>query len=735
MTERTKCLRGETVSGHNKRARCPLPPDWTVANEPCSLPERKAKSLAMMLERMPVFIGEEELIVGTRTLFTPSKGNEDGHDTCDYSLYCGVPYVNEEDVRLFGADQSWLNKKHYTPDLSVLLEKGVDGILADVAQRERDLALTQPQREFLSSVRIAYLGLKTLLNRYADRAQELSAAVRDERRSAELAEIAGVCRRISGEPPRTFREAVQLLWIGHLVTIIESHEFINYGRLDVILEPFLKDTPHDEALELLECLLLKMYDQVDIKQSYLSRYAAQLVVTLGGVLPDGSDAVNPVTMLFLEAIDGVRLPEPEFNLRIHSKNPPEFLEKASQLTVTGCNFVSYYNDDLFLDSMVRAGIPEEIANGYGFDLCQDINFPGRSDLFMSAHILMANELMNLLLEKSDFATFEELYGAYKEQLAGVIERAVTEFNRREAALIEYRDGDREEYFRRVRAGEVPPDCMGRSPMCPLPYLSGMFHGAIETAADMTQESYPVKDKGLILGTATECVNSLAAIRKIVYDEGYCTLAEVVEACRRDWSGEDDEKLRCLLWNAPKWGNDDPYADEIAKDILEFGLRQTLRWHTASGGRHLAGIHQPHPVTTGEELMATPEGRHAWTPVAVTLTPESGTMRSGPTAALCSGAKIDHTLVQWNYCVMVNYFASVFHGNDGAAVFRRLLNGYFGMGGMQHQPNVLDVAELRAAQLNPDQYKDLIVRLWGVSAHFVDLPRELQDEMIARFECA
>ena len=732
MTQRIQFLREQTITGSNKRARCPLPPQWSVADAPCSLAERKAMSLAMLLERMPIFIGEEELIVGTRTFFTPAEGNEDGHDRYDYSLYCGIPYINKEDVQQFGADQSWLNKTHYTPDLSILLTKGVDGILRDVEQRSQDPALTAPQREFLSSVSIAYNGLKTLLLRYAQRARQLAEAAQDSRRAAELEEIAAVCSHISAAPPENFRQAVQLLWIGHLVTIIESHEFINYGRLDVILGPYLKDTPHEEALELLECLLLKMYDQVDIKQSYLSRYAAQLVVTLGGVLPDGSSAVNPVTMLFLDAIDAVRLPEPEFNLRIHSKNPPEFLEKASRLTVTGCNFVSYYNDDLFLDSMVKAGIPAEMANDYGFDLCQDINFPGKSDLFTSADVLMANELMAMLLQKSDFDSFEQLLDAYKQHLADVIRRAVEEFNSKEAALLEYRDGDRAHYFEQVRSGKTTIDCMGRSPMCPLPYLSGMFHGAIETAADMTLESYPIKHKGLILGNATECVNSLAAIRKVVYDQKYCSLERVVEACRRDYAGEGDEELRCRLWNAPKWGNDDAYVDEIAKDVLEFGLRETLRYSTASGGRHLGGIHQPHPVTTGEELMATPEGRHAWTPVAVTLTPENGTMRSGPTAALCSGAKIDHTLVQWNYCVMVNYFASVFRGNDGPAVFRRLLQGYFDMGGMQHQPNVLDVDQLRAAQLNPEQYKDLIVRLWGVSAHFVDLPRELQDEMIARF---
>ena len=120
------------------------------------------------------------------------------------------------------------------------------------------------------------------------------------------------------------------------------------------------------------------------------------------------------------------------------------------------------------------------------------------------------------------------------------------------------------------------------------------------------------------------------------------------------------------------------------------------------------------------------------PVAVTLTPESGTMRKGPTAALSSAAKLDPTLIQWNFCVMVNYFSSVFKGNGGKEIFKSLLQGYFKAGGLQHQPNVTDVEELKRAQLNPEAYKDLIVRLWGVSAHFVDLPRELQDEMIARF---
>ena len=237
---------------------------------------------------------------------------------------------------------------------------------------------------------------------------------------------------------------------------------------------------------------------------------------------------------------------------------------------------------------------------------------------------------------------------------------------------------------------------------------------------------------MFFGTSTEAANSLAAIKKTVFDDKRYTLDEVVDACNENYKNEGGEILRNILWNCPKWGNDDDYVDSIAKDLFEFCLRECEKYKTYYGGKVLGGIHQPHPVATGKGLMATPEGRCAGMPVAVTLTPESGSAKNGPTATLSSASKIDSSLIQWNFCVMVNYFSSVFKGNNGKETFKALLCGYFKRGGMQHQPNVTDAEELRRAQAEPEKYKDLIVRLWGVSAHFVDLPKELQDEMIARF---
>ncbi len=728
---RIEFLREQTVSGANKCARCPMPP-MDVSGEAYSLPERKARGLAKIFEMMPVFIGARERIVGTRTYYTPTGGNEDGHDVFGYTLFAGAKYINDDDIARFGCDQSYRNRTHYTPDYGILLSRGIDGILSDAKARLADTALMEHQRDFLSAVILAWSGLQTLILRYADEAERLAAMADDTERREELSEIASVCRAVSGSAPRTFHEAVQLLWFAHLGVIVESFEFINYGRLDVLLGSFLGDTPEDEVTELLACLLLKMYDQADLNITYLGKYAAQLVITLGGVLPDGTDAVNAVTMCFLDAIDKTRLPEPEFNLRISKKNPPEFLSRAAQLTVSGCNFISYYNDDLFIESLIGRGLSPEDARSYGFDLCQDINIPGKGDFWVCGHPQLASILLALLNESCDYADFDALLAAYKEKLAAAIAGTVNNYNRAEASLELYARGDYDAYFDGIRNHGMPVDRGGNSPMAPLPLLSALYHGAIEKGLDVAFQPYPIKAKGLMLGTATEAVNSLAAIRYAVFDTQQLTLAEVRDACRENFAGERGALIRAILWRAPKWGNDDDFVDDIAVDVLQFGLRECEKYETSRGGAILGGIHQPHPVPTGAGLGATPEGRYAGTPVAVTLTPESGTMKNGPTAALSSAAKLDPSLVQWNMCVMVNYFSSVFEGNDGAGIFEHLLRTYFARGGMQHQPNILDAAALRHAQKEPDKYRDLIVRLWGVSAHFVDLPRNLQDEMIARF---
>ncbi len=729
MTERIAFLREETLAGRNKIMRRAMP-RYSTAHMDGGIPVRKARAFAWICEAMPLYIGPKELIVGTRTFYEPHEDNLDSHDHFDYTLVAFPEYVTREEIEAFGGDYTKVNKQHYTPDFSLLLNGGIDGILAQAEAKKKEKKLAAHQVEFLDSLLIAYNGIKALITRYADHASALSEEVAGEEKER-LLEISRGCRHISGGKPRSFREAVQLLWFGHLGTILESWLFINYGRLDVILDPFLGKESDEEAREILGCLLLKMYDQADINdKGYFNKHEGQLVVTLGGVLPNGENAASRTTGLFLDAISDTMLPEPEINLRLHSKNPAWFLEKASELTVKGANFMSYYNDDGFVKSLQVAGLDASDARAYAFDLCQDMNIPGKGDFYLAYSLGMAHMVMDILCQKDDFASFDDLLDAVKKEAAKRIANGIAGHNADFNQVALYRDGRYEEYFAGLKAG-ANPNWNGRSPMCPLPYLSGMYQGAIENATDMIYEPYPIKERGTMLGTVVEAINSLAAIQKVVFEDKRYTLHEVVEACKQDYRGEGQEIMRAILWNAPKWGNDDPFVDQMAKELIEFCLRESARYTTPSGGKLLSGIHQPHPVSTGWGLMATPEGRHKGAPVSVTMTPASGSMKRGATAAMKSASVFDPDLIQWNYCFMINYYASIFQGEEGPERFRKLLQSYFARGGMQHQPNVMDGEELKKAQAEPEKYKDLIVRMWGVSAHFVDLPKELQDEMIAR----
>jgi len=469
-----------------------------------------------------------------------------------------------------------------------------------------------------------------------------------------------------------------------------------------------------------------------LKQTYLNRYAAQLNVTLGGVDREGNDAVNPVTYMFLDAVNRVRLTEPLLALRINSKNPPEFLRRACELSVSGINTIAFYNDDLFIDSLTSVGIAVEDAREYGFDLCQDINIPGKGDFFCW-FFMLTMELLEYIPSVLDISDYDSFIKGFKHRIARKIDEDLTLYSETNKAFYEFYNGNYAYYFDGRKNNTVARDIVGSALMMPLPLLSALYHGCVESAVDVSAGGCEIKNKGAFIATPTEAINSLAAIKKLVFDTGTYTLRDVWNACQNNFEGQDGEVIRARLHNAPKWGNDDDYVDAIAKDILEFACGEITKHKNYDGSCWLAGIHQAHPVSTGQSLLATPDGRRKGEPVAVTLSPANGTVRNGPLAALKSASKIDHRAYQWNFCVMLSYHkGTTFKGNEGAEILHDLIKAYFEMGGTQHQPNISDVEQLKAAQKNPEMYRDLIVRLWGVSVNFVDIPKDLQDEVIERY---
>lgn len=723
---RTAFLRKQTRDSVHKHARVAMPESWSVVGLPGGIAERKAQAMALLFDHMPVYIGEQELIVGSRTMY--GRRNETV-DPSDMDVIAMPHYLSDGDRALLGGGNGeFTTKAHCTPDFGRILRMGIDGVI----DRARSALVAQDsvlKQGWLRAVVIAYEAVSRWIERYAREAQSLAQTAQGERRE-ELLRIAQACRHIAHRAPRNFHEAVQLFWFASLATIVEQFHWVNYGRVDQLLFPYYDSAEAEDAQQLVDCLLLKMYDGADIRAERFGAQGGQLNITLGGVTPAGENAVNELTYMFLNALDRTRLPEPEVACRIHSLNPPAYLERCAQLSISGVNCIAYYHDDQWIKSMATAGIPLEAARDYAFDLCQDINIPGRGDFYSSGTLDLGRTLLQTMGKVGDDSSFEAFMDALRREIRETIRRDLENYNRTEQAIREYVRGNETFLLEMIESGTL--DRQAANPlMSPLPLTSALYENCLETGTDLSWFGCPITDRGYIIGNPVVAINALAALRKRVFEEKRFRLSQVLAACNGNFDGE--EVMRQLLWTAPKWANDDDYVDLPAKAILEFACDEILRYRTPGGGRHLAGLHQAHPVYFGMRLQATPEGRMAGQPVPVSLSPENGTMAGGATAAFCSAAKIDPMKYQWNNCVMLQYFTSVFEGNAGPALLAGLIRDYFSAGGTQHQPNIVSVEALRNARLHPEEYRDLIIRMWGVSAHFVDLPREVQDEFIARFE--
>ncbi len=748
---RLELLRKNTRDSVHAQARVCIDETLSTKDMPISLAERKAHSIKMVLEQMPLYIGEAELIVGSRTLY--GRTEDTGENKSCFHYVAMPPYVNKEDVEYFGFNHQNVSKAHYAPDFSILLNLGIDGIIAK-AKSAKGTYDVEDQTEFANSVIIAYEGLKTLITRYSQYAKQMA---KDSDRKEELLEIAQICENISSKPASNLREACQLFWFGYMATLIENFQFINYGRVDQVLNPFVADESPEQLKEIMGCLLLKMYDQLDlvlVDKNLMGKYSAQHNITIGGVKRDGTDGCNKITEAILDALSVTRLPEPLVSIRVSKDSPEWLLQKSAALTISGMNCIAYYNDELVVDSLNSAGIAIQDARDYGFGLCQDVLIPGRGDHYCSGGANLTFLLLDTVKENANKElTFDEFYAIYKAKIIAEIDANLEAYNRWEHSIIEYNKGNRDTYFEYLKEGKLIADepSWGLSAaqaaknesaeedselyiqtlMSPLPFTSSVYHGCIESGTDITRCGCERKDKGFMITGVVVAINSIAALKKVVFEDKRYTLGEVYEAMQANYEGY--EKMRQYLWNAPKWCNDDDYADEFAVEIIKMATAQVNKYKTPSGGVHLAGPHQPHPVFAGRNIPATPEGRFAGMPIPVTISPENGTMKKSVAEAMKSASKIDSKSQQWNSCLMLQYYSSTFSEADGPKKFADLLKAYHSLGGVQHQPNVVDMAKLKQAQVEPEEYKDIMIRMWGVSAHFVDLPRDVQDEFISRYD--
>ncbi|MDR3600733.1 MAG: formate C-acetyltransferase/glycerol dehydratase family glycyl radical enzyme [Desulfosporosinus sp.] len=638
----------------------------------------------------------------------------------------GVVYIDRKAVRGWGET---------TAGYEWLIRAGVSEISKIVETRKAQLDITVPgdyeKDYYLKSLLIVAEGMIRLAERYAVEADRLAALAKDPQRKKELSELAEVCRHVPANPARTFREALQSFYFYQICLFMEQNAAsYNPGRMDQYLWPYYKADLEagrlspDEAQELLDCLWVKFSEPCLFQDAVTAEFAAGYPmfqnVCVGGVDDTGRDAVNELSYMILKATMEVQLYQPSLSVRYSlAKNPNSFLRKVVELIGLGTGFPAFHNDDVGIRMLMNKGIPLKEAFNWNPCGCVETNLEGRLRQYTAlADINLGSMIEFALLDgknrKSgqyisvrtgnplEFQTYAEFQTAVKQQIEYTT-RAV------------------------VKGSHVIDEiCLQR----PVPALSFSFKECIEKASDYAWGGAKYNaGNGIILIGVADLINSMAAVRQIVYRSKQATMAQLLEALDSDFAGY--EELRKLCLDAPKYGNDDALVDDIAGDMFTF-IADEIEKYSSKFGRMTPGI-LPVSGNTPFGLMvgALPSGRQAWKPLADGISPSGGTDFNGPGSVLKSVANIPHARFVQGTLLNMKVEPALLSSANGITQLMALLKSMCSLGVYHVQFNVIDQEKLIQAQKNPEEHKGLLVRVAGYTAYFVELGKDVQDEIIAR----
>ena len=620
-----------------------------------------------------------------------------------------------------------------------IYRKGFLDIIAEVEQAIKKLDFyNDPEaldkREQLEAMRIAAQALITHAHRYAAQLDLLAAEEQDADRRSELIQMAHICRKVPADAPETFWEALQYYWFVHVGVITELNPWdaFNPGRLDQHLYPFYRreidagTLSRDQAKELLQAFWIKFNThpappKVGVTAKESNTYVDFALINLGGVMPNGGDAVNELTYLMLDVIEDMRLLQPSSMILLSKKNPDRFLKRALRIIKTGFGQPSIFNAEEIIQELTRQGKSLYDARCGGASGCVESGAFGKECYILTGYFNLP-KILELTLNNgvdplsgsqiglttgnpAEFKSFAELFDAFSQQLQFFADLKIKGNN-----IIE-----------RINAKYMP-----------VPFLSLLIDDCITQGKDYNAGGARYNTsyiQGVGLGSITDC---LAAIKFHVYDQGAWTMTELLAALRDNFDGFDD--LRDTLVNhTPKYGNDDDYADQVMQQVFEsFYDAVDGRPNTKGGVYRINLLPTTVHVYFGSMTGALPDGRRSQQPLSEGISPVQGADRKGPTAVLKSASKIDHvrtggTLLNQKFC------PELLHNDNGISKVAQLVRSYFRMDGHHIQFNVVNAETLRQAQNRPDDYRDLIVRVAGYSDYFVNLTEALQEEIIRRTE--
>ena len=570
--------------------------------------------------------------------------------------------------------------------------------------------------------------------RYAEKAREMAAQTDDPQRKADLLLIAENCDVVPAHKPQTFHQALQMYWFVHVGVTTELNTWDAYspGRLDQHLNPFYEKDVEDgvldreKAQELMECFWVKFNNQpappkvgITLKES--ATYTDFANINTGGITPDGQNGVNEVSYIILDTMDEMKLLQPSSNVQISRKTPQKFLKRACEISRKGWGQPAFYNTDAIVQELLEAGKTLADARCGGSSGCVETGCFGKEAYVLTGYMNIPKILEITLyngidpqtgkkigLETGDprsFMSYDELFEAFSKQLNHFIDI-------------------------KMKGNSIIENIYAKH--APAPLISVIVDDCIEKAMDYQRGGARYNTRyiqGVGTGTITD---SLSAIKYNVFDKKKFDMGTLLDAMDANFEGYENI-LNMVKNKTPKYGNDDDYADDIMKSVFKLYYDAITDRPTATGGKYRINML---PTTChvyfGEVMNASPNGRLAHVPVSEGISPEKGGDTNGPTAVIKSCAKMDH-LKTGGTLLNQRFAPSVVVGEEGLDNMASLIRSYFNMDGHHIQFNVFDRNVLLEAQKNPDDYKDLIVRVAGYSDHFNNLSRALQDEIINRTE--
>ena len=733
---------------------------------------RRAKALANILNKMGIFIRDYERIVGYQTaepngIFHPIEqnwkspqrlanspagktllddaGRKELDELCKYwkgkSISDRHQAVLPEDLKKYWTYEGtflWSQLSELgIPNYEKLFNLGLQGLINEIREKMARLDQKIPadyveQKDFLTASIISLEAVINFAKRYAVLAKESAVRQKNATRKKILEEIAETCAWVPANPPRTFIEAIQFFYFIHLVRYLEYSTLGIGVRIDYLFGPYYeKDLKEgkitkEETLGILQLLWIKLNELGLVYSPTVSSVyggvASLQAVTIGGTDEKGRDVTNDLTYLTMEAAKSLKIIEPSIALRVHEGTPDEVYSRATDVIKTGIGYPSLFNDEALIPLYERWGVPKNEAKQYAVSGCVYIEIPGKNVVRRSVGYFVLPKCLWWALHQgvnpktgeqhgaktpdpATFKSWEDVLEAYAEQVKFFTSKIETLERINNELLTQY---------------------------APRPFYSALLDGCIEQGKDCRRWVYNsiLHHFSQVIG-GTNVADAITAIKKVVFEDRKVTLPELITIMDKNWAGREDVRLACL--NAPKFGNDDDYADEIARIVQTRGEAAMEEVKDRFGHSH-RGDGSAVSATYGlaADTPATPDGRFDREPFAdSTLAPAPGRDKKGPTAVLKSCSKIS-TVNTFNH-LLNQKFLPKFLEDDLKPAFLSYLKTWKKLKVPHIQFNVVDRETLLKAKAQPERYSDLIVRVAGFSAYFVDLSSGLQDHIIARTE--